>query len=247
MDSPSKHSKRYKPSTPTSESQTIYIDEEDPATYKHVCKASSSPLFLSPLGGELLQQAQQENKKIDLQAINQQIIDSDVKAMIKKDEDKERTKGVDTETEGDKEDKEDKAEDSKPAAVVSSFIQNNNDLLCDQCGLSPCDGVTYEIALQTAGLEAHKRNNGHNRATRHHLYKFYIASKYGSLGRWNRVRIPQCIELMIHKMYPDPNGDYVGFRNSGAPFDADSSLKEGDTNHEDSDDNSASSTDDSVE
>ena len=100
---------------------------------------------------------------------------------------------------------------------MSSFIKPENDLICDECGLAPCDGVTYKVALETAGSEAHKRNQGHHRVTRHHPYKFYIAPKYGSLGRWNRVCIPQCVETIIHKMYPDPKGEYVGFCNGPTP------------------------------
>ena len=170
-----------------------------------------------------MQRAQKEDKKIDLQAINQQVIKSDVNKMIKEDEEKGKTDSTE-EAASEVGTAENKDKDSKLPAVLSSFIKTNNNLICDECGLAPCDAVTYEVALAITGAEANKRNNGHYSGTRHHLYKFYVASKYGSLGRSNRIQIPRCIEIMIHKMYPDPNGEYVGFRNSGAHLDVDSTL-----------------------
>ena len=117
------------------------------------------------------------------------LIESDVNDTIKKDGE-EGKKDVNGETPSEDAENEKKDEDSKFPGVVSSFInKTNNNLICDDCGFPPCDGVTYKVTLQTTGAEANKHNHGHHHATRHHLYKLYIASKYGSLGLWNRPRM----------------------------------------------------------
>ncbi len=44
-------------------------------------------------------------------------------------------------------------------------------------------------------------------------YRYYVQFKHGSLGKGNRVVIPDCIKELIRSRYPDPNGEYMGHKN----------------------------------
>ena len=44
-------------------------------------------------------------------------------------------------------------------------------------------------------------------------YRYYVQFKHGSLGKGNRVIIPDsCIKDLILSRYPDPNGEWVGHK-----------------------------------
>ena len=233
MDSPAhqRRTKRYKQTTPQSEAKCLFLEEDDEKKFKNECKAASSPLFLSPLGTKLVLDAEANGKPIDLLEINKKVIEHDVEQMIEEDKkvltddndpsdpnkkDSECSVAATTDnaatSKSKKKDK--KGEGKGDSCTKAPFIPHNSDDICDNCGLRPCESVTYNVLLQKAGDKVSKKNNNHNRATRHHLYKLYTATKYGKLGRSNRVHIPECVEKMVHGMFPDPNNDYTGFRHS---------------------------------
>jgi hypothetical protein len=68
------------------------------------------------------------------------------------------------------------------------------------------------------------------RSARWYMYRTYVATKWGHLGRHNRVRIPDCVLAAIRARYPAPGCDcvtmhalatctrhgYVGFREAEA-------------------------------
>ena len=51
-----------------------------------------------------------------------------------------------------------------------------------------------------------------NRSLRHTAYRQWVTWKYGKLGQSDRRVIPSCIVWRIHQTYPDPLGQYTGFR-----------------------------------
>ena len=233
MESPTERqpSKRFKHNTPQSEAKCLFIEDEDEQVFKKECKAASSPLFLSPLGNKLVIAAEAKGEPIDLLEINKKVIEHDVQEMIDEDNkvlDLDSSKTTTQESDAKptaagqtitaqkkkKDKKTEKKGDVKTEIEATPFIPHNADEICDECGLSPCEAETYKVLLQKAGDEMSKKNNHHNRATRHHLYKLYTATKYGKLGRSHRVRIPECVEESIHDMFPDPNNEYTGFRHS---------------------------------
>lgn len=45
-------------------------------------------------------------------------------------------------------------------------------------------------------------------------YRQFILWRYGKLGRGNRRVVPSCAVLSIRQMYPSPDSQYMGYRNS---------------------------------
>ncbi|XP_033969650.1 P2X purinoceptor 7-like [Trematomus bernacchii] len=49
---------------------------------------------------------------------------------------------------------------------------------------------------------------------RYLAYRSFVSWCWGFLGRKIRVVIPACVVLRIHREFPDPQNNYVGFRQS---------------------------------
>ena len=92
---------------------------------------------------------------------------------------------------------------------------------CVLCGRSPC---VWEMDRQQM-VDAFNRRYGEipvegsveerreaQKERRHYMYRFYINLMYGILGRRVRVQLPECITGRIRRLAPDPNSNYVGFR-----------------------------------
>ena len=43
-------------------------------------------------------------------------------------------------------------------------------------------------------------------------YRQYILWRYGKLGKGNRRVCPSCVVMVVHSVYPSPDGVYMGFR-----------------------------------
>ena len=93
---------------------------------------------------------------------------------------------------------------------------------CCICNKLPCNRVKYQQTL----IDKLKRewlhdNKGNfttvnkeivlNKTIRHFLYKQYTMIRYGVIGRGKHVKLPSCVKKKIKGIYPDPNGDYIGF------------------------------------
>ncbi|XP_038073011.1 P2X purinoceptor 7-like [Patiria miniata] len=59
---------------------------------------------------------------------------------------------------------------------------------------------------------ANQQPGRENRSSRHTAYRCYILWQYNRLGAGVRRVIPSCVVLRIRAAYPDPHGQYTGFR-----------------------------------
>ena len=50
-----------------------------------------------------------------------------------------------------------------------------------------------------------------NSKMRRALYRAFIYLKFGHLGKGNRIPIPSCVTKKIREMYPEADGNYMGF------------------------------------
>ena len=85
-------------------------------------------------------------------------------------------------------------------------------MVCEHCNDTPCHRVTYLTMLRSAADSAD--DSIPPNTARRMLYRSYIGSVYGYLGRGNRVVVPSCVKDLIREMFPDPQGQYMGHKNS---------------------------------
>ena len=97
--------------------------------------------------------------------------------------------------------------------------------VCQICGGTPCEWVEFgeEVKEYSKRLYSHEDIDGvialtdrdgnviPNNKMRRALYKTFTYLKFGHLGRGNRIPIPSCVVRKIREMYPEPDGNYMGF------------------------------------
>jgi len=54
-----------------------------------------------------------------------------------------------------------------------------------------------------------------NNTKRKQLYPCFVVGEYGTQGRNNRVRIPECVMTFIRSLCPEPEAVYVGHHDVG--------------------------------
>jgi hypothetical protein len=111
-------------------------------------------------------------------------------------------------------------EEQKETAFVDDEV-----IVCQICGSTPCEWAEFgdEVKDYSKRLYIHKAMNGTiamtdrdgnfipNKKMRKALYKTFTYLKFGHLGRGNRIPIPLCVVSKIREMYPEPDGNYIGF------------------------------------
>ena len=94
---------------------------------------------------------------------------------------------------------------------------------CPLCGRSPCvweeDGPRITEVfnekygqIPVEGSVAEMKQAQKQR--RYYMYTSYVSYMYGVLGRRTRVRLPECITAGIRRLAPDPDSQYLGFRDA---------------------------------
>ena len=74
--------------------------------------------------------------------------------------------------------------------------------------------VGIAIGLRNALLARQDRTA---KEYRHAAYRQFILRRHGKLGAGNRRIIPSCVVNTIRNRWPDPFGQYTGFKNFGLP------------------------------
>lgn len=103
-------------------------------------------------------------------------------------------------------------------------------ILCAQCGGTPCYQVQLrEIIVETVdgpctiygqkeettdyeGLRVENTADMTMSEKRKLAYKTYVGERNGYLGPVNRFRIPHCITNVTKRLWNDPDGAYMGFK-----------------------------------
>ena len=91
--------------------------------------------------------------------------------------------------------------------------------MCDICGGTPCDWDVYgeEVLEDIKKMyleDEEEASNVDNRTIRKSAYKLFVYSKYGHLGKGNRIRIASCVVDRIREKWPEQDGNYTGYYSS---------------------------------
>ena len=84
---------------------------------------------------------------------------------------------------------------------------------CELCGQSPCDWISFGDQIIEECDEMMDQNLPTNQI-RFHAYRLYTQLRFGVLHKHDRRPLPVCVCGEIMDSYPDPNHQYVGFRDA---------------------------------
>jgi hypothetical protein len=121
-------------------------------------------------------------------------------------------------------------DDDDDDAVDVLFEDDDEPEVCPLCACSPCEWDEYsaQVMQQDSLLYNRVTQNGvtvviddqgapvSNATMRFHLYYAFTYAKFGHLGAGHRIPLPTCARDKIRAMYPDPDGNYVGFHADAA-------------------------------
>ena len=85
-------------------------------------------------------------------------------------------------------------------------------MTCNRCGETPCLRNEHEEQLRHEATMID--DDVPPNTARRMLYYQYTRAVHGVLGRGNRVVTPECVRVLIREIFPDPNGAYMGHRES---------------------------------
>ena len=105
-------------------------------------------------------------------------------------------------------------------------MSEEDEKVCVDCGGTPCEWDELGPDLLERVDLMHRRekiegvtvvvdDNGNrveNGAMRKAIYRMFTYIKFGHLGRGQRIPIPVCVLREIRNMYPERDGDYMGFK-----------------------------------
>ena len=101
--------------------------------------------------------------------------------------------------------------------------EEKQDEMCDICGGTPCDWEVYgheileditEMYADEESSQVENRTQVDNRTIRKSAYKLFVYSKYGHLGKGQRIKISSCVLDNIRARWPDEDGNYTGYYSS---------------------------------
>ena len=103
---------------------------------------------------------------------------------------------------------------------IHLIFSNNTDhscsLKCPECGRSKskCLWLVYGGQIRRCMIKVKKESpRPPNTKIRHEGYKKAAKLIFGSLGKGNRKKLPDCVEGEIKNLYPAGRGEaYVGFK-----------------------------------
>ena len=81
---------------------------------------------------------------------------------------------------------------------------------CASCSDDPCHREVFGEMLRAQALVVDDELEANNK--RKMLYGTYIRAVHGVLGRGVRKDIPQCIIDLVHKIFHDEHGQYMGHK-----------------------------------
>ncbi len=83
-------------------------------------------------------------------------------------------------------------------------------MLCLLCNHDPCHRIVYadQIRWHVSAISSDTSPNVAHRS----LYEVYTHAVYGTLGHGNHVDLPACIVSYIRELFPDPDGEYMGYK-----------------------------------
>jgi len=87
--------------------------------------------------------------------------------------------------------------------------------VCDDCGCAPCDFLARGVEVMSFVNAMDDKENLQltNRQKRFLCYTGYSAYKHGYLGKYNRIKLPVCVEEGIKNHYDEADVlDYTGFQ-----------------------------------
>ncbi len=83
---------------------------------------------------------------------------------------------------------------------------------CDLCESDPCHVEQFRDMLEN--LAGTFDEDSPPNISRRKMYQSYIRAVHGILGRGHRVVVPKCVAQFIRGVFPDPDGEYMGHRDS---------------------------------
>ena len=107
-------------------------------------------------------------------------------------------------------------------------MSEEEEKVCVHCGGTPCEWDELGPDLLQREQSMHRRetidgviivvddndNCVYNRAMRKAIYRVFTYIKYGHLGRGQRIPIPECVLREIRNMFPERDGEYMGFKDT---------------------------------
>ena len=115
---------------------------------------------------------------------------------------------------------------AEPDASIASLRVSGEISVCPVCGSMPCEWDEFgqdliDNIMLTYDHENHGAKGGlldpmtgqavPNSKVRKVMYKLFTYAKYDHLGKGDWIPILVCVFEEIHELYPDPEGNYMGF------------------------------------
>jgi hypothetical protein len=113
----------------------------------------------------------------------------------------------------------------QPVSIVKGYFlqqyeENSDDVLenfrlCEDCGCAPCDFIArgVEVMSFVNGMNEDEELHLTHKQLRFLCYTGYAAYKHGYLGKYNRVKLPDCVEYGFKSHYDESDLlSYTGFR-----------------------------------